>query len=175
MSVIIAFSFGVALCVGMTRGLAWSGFYWIGDCLLFAAFRTSVTLGELRPTMRVPRGRCSLDERRHYRSFRGLSSSRQPKASAFAQAVVFTRREFSGMELDEVVHARRRLASELEEVVSHAVVTPLLVELGRHCEVVDEVRWRSRLPKPFAPLGEGHVAIADRPAERLGKHARVVV
>jgi hypothetical protein len=80
-----------------------------------------VTLGELRPTMRVPRGRCSLDERRHYRSFRGLSSSRQPKASAFAQAVVFTRREFSGMELDEVVHARRRLASELEEVVTHAV------------------------------------------------------
>jgi len=79
------------------------------------------------------------------------------------------------MELHEVVHARRHLASELEQVVSHAVVTPLLVKIGHHCEVADEVRWHRRLPKPFAPLRERHVAIADRPAERLGKDARVVV
>ncbi len=39
----------------------------------------------------------------------------------------FTPREFSGMEFHEVVHARRHLASELEKVVSHAVVTPLRV------------------------------------------------
>ena len=53
------------------------------------------------------------------------------------------------MELHEVVHARRHLASELEQVVSHAVVTPLLVKIGHHREVVDEVRWHPRLPKPF--------------------------
>jgi hypothetical protein len=58
------------------------------------------------------------------------------------------------MELHEVVHARRHLASELEQVVSHAVVTPLLVKIGHHREVVDEVRWHPRLPKPFAPLNE---------------------
>ena len=53
-----------------------------------------------------------------------------------------TRREFSSVKLDEVVHARRHLARELEEIVSHAVVTPLLVELGHRCEVVDEMRRR---------------------------------
>jgi hypothetical protein len=41
-----------------------------------------------------------------------------------------TPRQFSGMELHKVMHTRRFLASELEKVVSHAVVTPLRVEVG---------------------------------------------
>jgi hypothetical protein len=44
----------------------------------------------------------------------------------------FRPREFSGVQLDEVVHADRLLAGELEKIVRHAVVAPLLVEFGHH-------------------------------------------
>src|ERR1700738_4335760 len=49
-------------------------------------------------------------------------------------------REFSGMQLDEVVHAYRLLACELEQVVGHTVVAALLVQLRHHGEVLDDVR-----------------------------------
>jgi hypothetical protein len=49
------------------------------------------------------------------------------------------------------------------------------VEFGHHREVVDDVRWHPGLTKPINPPGERHVTIADGPAERLGKGARVVV
>jgi hypothetical protein len=39
----------------------------------------------------------------------------------------FRPREFSGVQLDEVVHADRLLACKLEQVVGHAVVAALLV------------------------------------------------
>ena len=39
----------------------------------------------------------------------------------------FGPREFSGVPLDEVVHADRPLACKLEQVVGHAVVAALLV------------------------------------------------
>src|ERR671933_2339299 len=39
----------------------------------------------------------------------------------------FTPREFSGVQFHEVVHARRRLASELEQVIRYAVIPPLYV------------------------------------------------
>src|SRR5215813_14281892 len=51
----------------------------------------------------------------------------------------------------------------------------LLVEFGHHREVVDDMLRQARRPKFFAPLGSWRVAIADRPAERLGEDARVVV
>ena len=38
-----------------------------------------------------------------------------------------------------------------------------------------EVRRHARPQKLFAPARERHVAIADRPAQRLGQHARVVL
>ena len=79
------------------------------------------------------------------------------------------------MELHEVCHARRRLAGELAVVLAHPVIAPLLVKLGHHREVVDGVLRQARRPKFFAQLGNWRVAIADRPAERLGKDARVVV
>jgi len=34
------------------------------------------------------------------------------------------------VQLDEVVHARGRLARELEQIVGHAIVATLLVEFG---------------------------------------------
>ena len=72
------------------------------------------------------------------------------------------------MELHEVCHARRRLADELEVVLAHPVIAPLLVEFGHHHEVVDDMLRQARRPQFFAPLGSWRVAIADRPAERLG-------
>jgi NAD(P)H-binding len=79
------------------------------------------------------------------------------------------------MEFHEVGHARRRLAGEPEVVRAHPVIASLLVELGHHREVVDDVLRQARRPKLFAPLGSRRVAIADRPAERLGEDARIVV
>ena len=79
------------------------------------------------------------------------------------------------MELHKVRHARRRLASELEVVLAHPVIAPLLVEFGHHRKVVDDMLRQARRQKFFAPLGNWRVAIADRPAERLGEDARIVV
>ena len=79
------------------------------------------------------------------------------------------------MELHEVCHARRRLAGELEVVLAHPVIAPLLVEFSHHREVVDDMLRQACRPKFFALLGGWRVAIADRPAERLGEDARVVV
>ena len=79
------------------------------------------------------------------------------------------------MQLDEVVHADRLLACEIEQVVGHTIVAALLVQLRHHREVLDSVRRHARPQKLFAPAGEWHVAIADRPAERLGEHAGVVL
>ena len=64
------------------------------------------------------------------------------------------------------------LAGELEVVLAHPVIAPLLVEFGHHREVVDDMLRQARRPKFFAPLGSWRVAIADRPAERLGEDAR---
>jgi hypothetical protein len=79
------------------------------------------------------------------------------------------------MELHEVCHARRRFAGELDVVLAHPVIAPLLVEVGHHREMVDDMLRQARRPKFFTPLGSWHVAIADCPAERLGEDARVVV
>ena len=79
------------------------------------------------------------------------------------------------MELLEIYHTRRRLAGELEVVLAHPVIAPLLVEFGHHREVVDDMLRRARRPKFFVPLGSWRVAIADRPTERLGEDACVVV
>jgi hypothetical protein len=59
-------------------------------------------------------------------------------------------REFSGMQLDEVVHADRLLTCELEQVVGHTVVAALLVQLRHHGEVLDDVRRHARPQKLFA-------------------------
>src|SRR5215471_16840079 len=77
-------------------------------------------------------------------------------------------REFRGMELHEVRHARRRLPGQLAVVLAHPVIASLLVEFGHHREVVGDMLRHARRPKLFAPLGSWRVAIADRPAERLG-------
>jgi hypothetical protein len=84
-------------------------------------------------------------------------------------------REFSGMQLDEVEHADRLLAGELEQVVGHSVVAALLVQLRHYGEVLDDVRRHTSPQKLFAPAGEWHVTIADRPTQRLGEHVRIVV
>src|SRR6516225_11358130 len=81
-------------------------------------------------------------------------------------------RGFRGMELHEVCHARRRFAGELEVIVAHPVIAPLLVEFGHDRQVVDDMLQQARRPKFFAPLGSWRVAIADRPAERLREDAR---
>jgi hypothetical protein len=97
------------------------------------------------------------------------------RAFARPQPSVSQLREFRGMEFHEVGHARRRLAGELEVVLAHPVIAPLLVELGHHREVVDDMLRQARRPKLFGPLGSRRVAIADRPAECLGEDARIVV
>ena len=68
------------------------------------------------------------------------------------------------MQLDEVVHARGRLARELEQIVGHAIVATLLVEFGHYREVLDDVRRYVGRQKLLAPRGHPHVATADRPA-----------
>src|SRR6478609_5090657 len=67
------------------------------------------------------------------------------------------------------------LAGEPGQVVGHMVVAALLAQLRHHGEVLDDVRRHARPQKLFAPAGEWHVAIADRPTQRLGEHARVVL
>ena len=59
--------------------------------------------------------------------------------------------ELSRMELHEVAHVRRCFASELAHRVRHAVVTPLLGQLGHGREMSDDVLRKPRLPKAFAP------------------------
>ena len=81
--------------------------------------------------------------------------------------------ELSGMELHEVAHVRRCFAGELVHGVRHAVVTPLLVQLGHGREMADDVLRKPRLPKAFAPRREWDVAISDGPAERLGESTAV--
>jgi hypothetical protein len=49
------------------------------------------------------------------------------------------------------------------------------VEFDHPREVVDRMLRQARRPKFIAPLGNWRVAIADRPAERLGEDARIVV
>src|ERR1700730_13223932 len=83
--------------------------------------------------------------------------------------------ELSGVELHEVAHGRRCFAGELAHGVRHAVVTPLLGQLGHGREVADDVLRIPRLTKAFAPRRAGDVAISDGPAERLGEDARIVV
>src|SRR6266481_6705131 len=85
------------------------------------------------------------------------------------------RLELSGMELHEVAHVHRRSASELVHGVRQAVVTPLAVQLGHGREMADDVLGKPCPPKAFAPRRERDVAISDRPAERLGERARIVV
>src|SRR5260370_9147467 len=84
-------------------------------------------------------------------------------------------REFSGMQLDEVVHADRLLACEVEQVVGHTIVAALLVQLRHHGEVLDNVRRHARLQKLFAPAGEWHVAIPDRSTHPPGEYPRAVL
>src|SRR5262245_28154662 len=81
----------------------------------------------------------------------------------------------SGMEADEVAHARRLFTRELEHCVCHPVVTPLPVQLGHGREMADDVLRKPSLPKAFAPCRERDVAISDGPAERLGEHGGIVV
>src|SRR5439155_19181869 len=83
--------------------------------------------------------------------------------------------ELSGMELHEVAHVRRCFASELDQGVRHAIVTPLPGQLGHGREMADEVLRTPRLPKAFAPRRGWDVAISDGPAERLGEDARIVI
>src|ERR1700746_777452 len=83
--------------------------------------------------------------------------------------------ELSGMELHEVTHVRRCLAGELVHDVSHAVVTPLPVQLGHGGEMAHDVLREPRLAKAFAPRREWDVAISDGPAECLGENARVML
>src|SRR6267142_4473301 len=73
--------------------------------------------------------------------------------------------ELSGMELHEVVHVARRFAGEFVHCVRHAVVAPLLVQLGHGREMADDVLRKPRLAKAFAPRREWDVAISDGPAE----------
>ena len=73
----------------------------------------------------------------------------------------FSRSEFSGMQLDEVVHARRLLTRELEQIVGHAIVATPLVEFGHHREVRDDVRWYACRQKLLVPRRHRHLAIAD--------------
>ena len=56
----------------------------------------------------------------------------------------FRPREFSGVQLDEVVHTDRPLACEFEQVIGHTVVAALLVQLRHHGEVLDDVRRHAR-------------------------------
>jgi len=56
------------------------------------------------------------------------------------------------MELHEVRHARRPLAGELEVILAHPVIAPLLVEFGHHRKVADDMRRQARCPKFFAPI-----------------------
>src|SRR5258708_35439882 len=72
--------------------------------------------------------------------------------------------ELSGMELHEVAHVRRCLAGELVNGVSHAVVTPLPVQLGHGREMADDVRRQPRPPKPFPPRRGADGAISDGPS-----------
>src|SRR5260221_12812149 len=83
--------------------------------------------------------------------------------------------ELSGMELHEVAHVRRCFAGELVQGVRHAVVAPLLGQLGHGGEMPDDVFRKPQLPKAFAPRREWDVAISDGPAERLREDARIVV
>jgi len=67
--------------------------------------------------------------------------------------------ELSGMELHEVAHAHRCLASELLHGVRHAVVTTKPVQLGHSREMVDDVLGKPHPPKAFAPRRERDVAL----------------
>src|ERR1700687_3649492 len=83
--------------------------------------------------------------------------------------------ELSGMELHEVAHVRRCFAGELAQGVRHAVVTPLLGQLGHSREMPDDVFRKPHLTKALAQRREWAVAISDGPAERLGEDTRMVV
>src|SRR3984893_4357622 len=87
----------------------------------------------------------------------------------------FTMLELSGMEIHEVAHGRRCFTGELTQGVRHSVVTSLPGQIGHGREMANEVLGKPCLPKTFAPRREWDVAISDRPAERLGKDARIVV
>ena len=83
--------------------------------------------------------------------------------------------ELSGMELYEVAHVRRCFAGEVAQGVRHTIVTPLPGQFGYGREMSDDVFRVPCLTKAFAPRREWDVAISDRPAERLGEDARIVV
>ena len=68
---------------------------------------------------------------------------------------IIGRCEFSGVRLDEVVHADRLLACEFEQAIGHTVVAALLVQLRHHGEVLDDVRRHARPQKLFAPAKSG--------------------
>ena len=78
-----------------------------------------------------------------------------------------TLRELSGMKLYEVEHVCRCSAGELAHGIRHAIVTPLLGQLGHGGEMPDDVLGKLRLAKAFAPRRDWNVAIPDRPAERF--------
>jgi hypothetical protein len=59
-------------------------------------------------------------------------------------------------------------------VLLNCAITNALI-IRHHGEVLDDVHRHARPQKLFAPARERHVAIADRPAQRLGEHARVVL
>ena len=83
--------------------------------------------------------------------------------------------ELSGMEFHEVAHVCRCSTGELVHGVCHAVVTPLLVQLGHGREMPDGVLGKPHLAKAFAPHRERNVAIlaasmlvSERRSEDLG-------
>jgi hypothetical protein len=75
-----------------------------------------------------------------------------PTRQFYRSSLDFRPREFSGVQLDEVVHADRLLACEFEQVIGHTVVAALLVQLSHHGEVLDDVRRHARPQKLFAPV-----------------------
>ena len=84
----------------------------------------------------LPAGLASLSSRTRTRDGTPRSPDRSSRGSI--------PREFSGMQLDEVVHADRLLACELEQVVGHTVIAALLVQLRHDGEVLDDVRRHAR-------------------------------
>jgi hypothetical protein len=57
----------------------------------------------------------------------GQSETFQSHTPVGRSSLDFRPREFSGVQLDEVIHADRLLACKFEQVVGHAVVAALLV------------------------------------------------
>jgi len=79
------------------------------------------------------------------------------------------------MELHEVCHARRSLAGELEVVLAHPIITPLLVEFGHHRGGGGRHAPTGLPAEVFRSTRKLARRDSDCPAERLGEDARIVV